>query len=104
VNSDVMLSLFMCCHLIGMASTIFNPLIYSYRNEHMRVEIGRMVATILHFFGGPPSSGNGTGPSLMTGAHHAGVAVALLEERGEEFDESPNDMRKRRERLISYIF
>ena len=36
MDSDTMITIFICCHLIGMASTVFNPVMYGYRNEHLR--------------------------------------------------------------------
>ena len=36
MDSETMITIFICCHLIGMASTVFNPVMYGYRNEHLR--------------------------------------------------------------------
>jgi hypothetical protein len=44
ISSNTILSLFICCHLIGMASTIFNMIIYNY---HMCNYIVSMFGKIL---------------------------------------------------------
>ena len=36
MDSETMITIYICCHLIGMASTVFNPVMYGYRNEHLR--------------------------------------------------------------------
>ena len=42
MDGETMIKLFICCHLMGMASTVFNPIMYGYRNEQLRHDAFRV--------------------------------------------------------------
>ena len=80
MDGDKMLAIFITCHLLGMASTVFNPIMYGYKNEHMRRDLITIVNKVLkrcgvRFYtdGGDPDGGaggaGGPGGALKTGEH-----------------------------------
>eukprot|EP00095_Tigriopus_kingsejongensis_P001951 maker-scaffold567_size135338-snap-gene-0.22 protein:Tk01951 transcript:maker-scaffold567_size135338-snap-gene-0.22-mRNA-1 annotation:"GK13031" len=45
-NHQLMLCIFVACHLVGMSSACINPILYGYRNEGVRSEISHMIKRI----------------------------------------------------------
>ena len=43
-HSQLMIGLFICCHLIGMSSACINPILYGYLNESFRAQFVEIVA------------------------------------------------------------
>ena len=37
-NSQLMIGLFICCHLIGMSSACINPILYGYLNDSFKAQ------------------------------------------------------------------
>ena len=75
MDGETMLAIFISCHLIGMASTVFNPIMYGYKNEPMRRDLIIILNKILRKCGAKFYTDNGAPPpgqSFKTGEQALG--------------------------------